>query len=126
MITEGGAVHVYNTKTGIELPGWPQSISEVSNPISPSPALADFDFDGRLEIVVGANWGGAGSIRVYNYLGQMLPGWPKNLSNTSESSPIVADFSGDGVPDILFGKQNRHFRFKLLKNGAAIHDHFRG
>jgi hypothetical protein len=35
-----------------------------------------------------------------------LPGWPIVPGGfTSESSPIVADVSGDGVPDIIFGNE---------------------
>ena len=47
-------MNVYNTKTGNQLPGWPQAVDVKSNPKTPSPALADFDFDGLLEIVVAA------------------------------------------------------------------------
>jgi FlgD Ig-like domain len=43
---------------------------------------------------------------VLNSQGQTLPGWPIIAGGfTSESSPIVADVSGDGVPDILFGNE---------------------
>jgi hypothetical protein len=106
MITN--AVHVYDTRTGAELPGWPQVYSLKATPIQPSPALADLDFDGYLEIVVANNdsFVAGSGVRVYNHLGVLRPGWPKSVgSNTSESSPIVADLSGDGLPDILFGNE---------------------
>jgi len=107
-LTEGGAVNVYNTKTGNQLSGFPVALPIKSNPKCPSPALADFNFDGFLEIVVAFNHVTASQsqVRVLNHLGQTLPGWPIVPGGfTSESSPIVADVSGDGVPDILFGNE---------------------
>ncbi len=107
-ITEGGAVNVYNTRTGNQLPGFPVSLPVKSNPKCPSPALADFNFDGLLEIVVAFNHADAlqSQLLVLNSQGQTLPGWPIITGGfTSESSPIVADVSGDGVPDIMFGNE---------------------
>src|SRR5262249_32511034 len=46
------------------------------------------------------------AILVLDYQGHTLPGWPIVTGTTSESSPIVADVSGDGVPDILFGGES--------------------
>ena len=108
MITEGGAINVYNTRTGAQLPGWPKRLPFGGNPKTPSPALADFNFDGFLEIVVAENDVDPAqcAVRVYNYQGVVQPGWPVFVGgNTSESSPIVADVSGDGAPDILFGTE---------------------
>jgi hypothetical protein len=122
VVTEGGAVHVFNTKTGNELPGWPQRYSLKALPIQPSPALADFNFDGYLEIVVANNDSvqSQSGVRVYNYQGVLQPGWPKLTGgSTSESSPIVADFSGDGVPDILFGNEGG-LLYGWDKNGNDI------
>jgi hypothetical protein len=46
------------------------------------------------------------SVSVYDYQGNLRPGWPILVGgHTSESSPIVADVSGDGIPDILFGNE---------------------
>ena len=107
-LTEGGAVNVYNTKTGNQIPGFPVSLPIKSNPKCPSPALADFNNDGFLEIVVAFNHltVSQSQVRVLNHLGQTLPGWPILAGGfTSESSPIVADVSGDGVADILFGNE---------------------
>ena len=35
--------------------------------------------------------------------GQPLPGWPRVMEGATESSPVVGDIDGDGVPDILHG-----------------------
>ncbi len=106
----GGFVHVYNSATATELPGWPRTLTIKGNPISPSPALADFDGDGLLEIVVANNGGsapGLSRIQVFDSVGNTVLGWPRTVgSNNSESSPIVADISGDGVPDVLFGNES--------------------
>ncbi len=108
MITEGGAIHVINSKTGLELPGWPKSHPIASASKSPSPALCDFNFDGFLDIVVAHNDIAPVEceVDVYNHLGVLEAGWPRIAAGgSSESSPIVADFSGDGIPDIVFGTE---------------------
>jgi hypothetical protein len=113
ILIEGGAVHVVDSRSGLPLAGWPRTLGLKSNPKAPSPALADFDSDGFLEIVVANNDlpVANSSIRVYDFQGNVRPGWPV-LTNgfTSESSPIVADFSGDGVPDIVFGNEEGFIR----------------
>ncbi len=76
----------------------------------PSPALADFDHDGQLEIaavattsrvaaalhLIDTDIGGGTS-------GHALPGWPRSLAGNSESSPLVGDINGDGSLDIVHG-----------------------
>jgi len=120
VMTEGGALHVVNTSTGNELPGWPRGIVSSSNPKSPSPALADFEFDGFLEIVLATNNGANSEIRVYDAAGVTRAGWPKSVGGaTSESSPIVADFSGDGIPDIVFGNEGGKI-FGWDRNGVEL------
>jgi hypothetical protein len=112
MITDdpiNGAIHVIDSREGTELSGWPVVISNTTVAVSPSPALADFDFDGYLEIVVANNHSNVSlcGVSVYDHQGVLQPGWPQYTeSHTSESSPIVADVSGDGIPDILFGNEN--------------------
>jgi hypothetical protein len=108
LVTENDSLYVIDSWTARALPGWPVYLPVQSDPISPSPALADFDFDGFLEIVVAQNSDVLSqcSVRVYDHQGGLLPGWPQPVgSHTSESSPIVADFSGDAIPDVVFGNQ---------------------
>lgn len=108
--TSTGKVNVVNSRTGAQLPGWPKTLSQSNNLApGPSPALADFDFDGYLEIVVANNDANIAltGVRVYDYQGNVKTGWPRTTNlHSSESSPIVADVSGDGIPDILFGNED--------------------
>ena len=115
--------------TGKLLPGWPKRLPLVpSCPQDPtvqaigpcmdpghkwsrgagaSPVLADFDHDGKPEVVQAAF---DGNVYVWKADGTLLPGWPvmvhskhSNAYNRIVSTPAVADFNGDGVQDIVIG-----------------------
>lgn len=127
-VTYSGTVYVVNS-SGVSLPGWPKRFPLVpSCPADPSkpkpavcmdvfhgfargafgsPALADFDKDGKPEIVLAAF---DGNIYVFHTDGTPLNGFPVLLHSTRTqkynriwSSPTVADFNGDGIPDIGSG-----------------------
>jgi len=65
-----------------------------------SPALADLDNDGRVEIIVGDD---AGLLHVFTRDGSELPGFPRLAGNRIESSPTVVDIDGNGMLDIIVG-----------------------
>jgi hypothetical protein len=98
------------------LAGWPQA---TDYPGFSSPALADLDGDGRLEVIVGTGHpdlaptggkdiAGAGSVYAWNDDGTAVPGWPVHPTNAGgansfvRSSPTVADVDGDGAQEVLF------------------------
>ena len=78
-----------------------------------SPALADINGDGRLEVIVGTDspmWDGGGqppydnaTLWVIKGDSTNLPGWPVRIPQIVQSSPAVGDINGDGRPEIVVG-----------------------
>jgi hypothetical protein len=72
----------------------------------PSAAAGDFDGDGHVEIAVSAAPDNAGNnVAVYDYRGELRPGWPRKFGNNEVRSIAVADVDGDGQQEILINKQ---------------------
>lgn len=87
---------------GTSLPGWPKQIPN-ANFSYQSPALADLDGDGDLEIVVGAHRNASGCY-VFHHDAAPMEGWPKLLGTWTYCPPTVTDLEGDGVLEILDGR----------------------
>jgi hypothetical protein len=90
---------------GKRRPGWPVSIKTGGNSRSPSPALADMNNDGFLDVVYQSTNGG---VYAFNRNGTPLAPWVNVRYTTltvsaSESSPVVADINGDGFNDVVCG-----------------------
>lgn len=87
------------------LPGWPAA---TEFPGFSSPALADLDDDGDLEIITGSGDFEHGKVYAWHHDGNPVAGWPvtpRNSMGTNHfirSSPTVADYDGDGELEILF------------------------
>jgi hypothetical protein len=73
--------------------------------IEASPALADLDLDGRIEIVVGS-WDER--IYVWDDAGRALAGWPISVDDQVISSAALVDLDADGRLDIVVGSKDRH------------------
>ena len=91
--------------------GWPQLIGKGVGFVS-SPALADFNNDGYLEIIANTrDYPFPYGTEIYetyvlDYRGNVLPGWPQKTVWNSYRSPIVGDVNGDGNPDIVTNAGN--------------------
>jgi hypothetical protein len=93
---------------GARRPGFPVYLISDGTSKQPSPALADMNNDGFLDIVTAST---GGTIQVFDRNGVSLPLWAnsrysKLFSGASESSPVVADIDGDGIPDVVMGDEN--------------------
>lgn len=97
----GGLVFVVNG-WGQNLPNWPKSLPQV---MWSSPALADLNGDGYLDIIMGSGlyYQGVDGAHVYawDFMGNNLPGWPVNTSNYVFSSPAVGDVNNDGRLEVV-------------------------
>lgn len=73
--------------------------------IEASPAVADLEGDGDLEIVVGS-WDGR--MYVWDAAGRSLPGWPIAVEDQIISSAALVDLDGDGQLDVVVGSKDGH------------------
>ena len=73
--------------------------------IEASPAVADVDGDGRLEIAVGA-WDGR--MYLWDDAGRPLPGWPVRVADQIISSAALVDLDDDGRLDVVVGSKDGH------------------
>ncbi|MCM3877292.1 MAG: VCBS repeat-containing protein [Thermoanaerobaculia bacterium] len=110
-----GHIYAVDGSTGIKKAGgWPLFIRDT---IYSSPVLYDLDGNGKLEIIIGtdshpdptANPPGVpptiagGRLHVLTYLAQEYPGFPYDVDQIIQGSPVVGDITGDGTPKIVFG-----------------------
>ncbi len=119
-----GYVHIFNLD-GTEVSGWPVRVTTGKDAkefgrILTTPAVADYNGDGVMDLMVGSNErvggddGAAGYVFMLDGRGTkagasaFLPNWPVSVSSLSlfpliaegiGSSPISADVDGDGRPE---------------------------
>jgi hypothetical protein len=125
--TQGGIIVLEHD--GAIKPGWPVLADDFGIPpagcadtIFSTPALADLDADGDLEIITG---GFDKRIRAYHHNARPVPGFPpdsnlsaafptwidlqERLGDTIWSSPAVGLIDGDERPDIVIGTDEGYF-----------------
>jgi hypothetical protein len=104
--TQGDHLYVVSDSGEVRT-GFPVWVKMSGTSKSPSPALADMNDDGFLDIVIAST---NGAIYVWDRNGSPLAPWDKRYStltsSASECSPVVADIDGDGTPDIVMGDEN--------------------
>jgi len=105
-LSPGGLVHAFRTD-GSELPGWPQATDSF---MSSSPALADLDLDGSLEVVIGGGFFTSGQTTRGHHLYAFRAGgslmWrfdDPTPTGIFLGSPAVANVTGDARPEVAIG-----------------------
>lgn len=72
--------------------------------LTPSPAFADFDRNGDIEMVLVSVLSRTNSqLYIMDHDANVWPGFPVQVGGTTQNSPIVGDLNGDHSPDILIG-----------------------
>ncbi|MEN3038111.1 MAG: T9SS type A sorting domain-containing protein [Candidatus Kryptonium sp.] len=95
-LSETGDVVILNTLTGevkqLKIHPSPKTYS--------SPALADLNLDGLPDIVITSG----NKIWAFDHFGSVLVNFPIEVKNVNSlSSPVIVNFSGDTLPEIIVG-----------------------
>ncbi|MGH2768182.1 MAG: FG-GAP repeat domain-containing protein, partial [Actinomycetota bacterium] len=99
-LTRGGLVHAFRVD-GNELPGWP--VATDSFMVS-SPALADLNRDGSLEVIAGGGFFiveqqvRGRHLHAWDAGGRLL--WRLDTRDVVTANPAVGDLNGDGAADL--------------------------
>lgn len=106
-------------------PGWPIQLgiiysSGLKYAITDHLNSADINNDGDNEIIIAYGT----TIRIYDHLGAIIPGWPQSVDPNNQNamiqqSPVVGDVTGDGLPEIV-GRNNHNQVFIWQSDGSLL------
>lgn len=126
-----GRIRVYDASSGGLVRKF--DASTVPGIVASSPALADLDLDGQLEIVVGfmpsfplATQVPAGTPTVAAFRRDGSRMWSVRTCVLRDkvcdvfASPAIADVNGDGFPDVVITSQDHHLHVLSGPSGAAL------
>lgn len=102
-----GTYFAVNSETGEPLEGFPVALENRSISYQ-SPILVDLTGDDFLEIV-GAAHGDVPGFFILNHQGEIMEGWPFDISGWTYTPPTVADVDGDGEYEIFFSDRITSF-----------------
>lgn len=103
---------------GTPVNGWPTNTDQF---MLSSPALADLDNNGVLDVIIGCGYEGVPCNKLYawNGSGNSLPGFPVNTPFTPPYPPVVADTDGDGNLEILLTSLETNAVMVVQHNGNS-------
>jgi hypothetical protein len=108
---------------GSSRPGFPVFLPLAGFGQGASPALADMNGDGFLDIVIASS---NGRVYVFDRNGALVPPWSASsrfstlTSDATQASPVVADINGDGVNDVVVGDESGSLAALSGATGAML------
>lgn len=89
----------------------------------PSPVVGDLDGDGHVEIAVAGGIDGdtGANLALYDWRGELEPGWPRRFGDSEARAIAGADVDGDGVVEILVNKTNTGPATAVYEPDGSLH-----
>ena len=103
---------------GTPVSGWPRPTADL---MPSSPALADLDGDGVLDVIIGCGQDATPFCKIlyaWDGAGNDLPGFPLTLPYAAPYPPVAADVDGDGRLEILLTTLEAHPIMVVQHNGS--------